>query len=738
MSEEKRFVLFLVLTMLVVVCTPIMFQWVFGPPPRPAAKVPDVANPDAEPNKDADEPPPPNQVADKVEPAAAPAGDKPVAKVAEAPPEPENEPNLESRTLGSTDPASGFKIKVQFTNLGAAVRKIELANFQGEERKGPLELVSSGEDEAGSFLLGLKGLPTQLEDRRWKILEAAPNPDESRDEESLRFQTTLPEQNLQITKTFRLQKDSFNLLMEIELSNTGDAPFPVSYRLSGPRGFVLEGAWYATKKREVAFADGIGSDLKRQPIATAELVKGADRIRESVDDSGAIRREKWTMLPEWFDRFDLDHNGKLMGPEIDAAAYHLAGPARDKKYRWVERPVRFAGVEGQFFCVLLVVPPHRTVDDRWDAATVPVLVQRDRRFPDRSDSSVEIESKSFTLIPGEVLRHSYSIYSGPKQRSILDTSLNDSAIVQSIMNFQGALFIFPTWLVSFTAGTMLYLLQIFHGWVGNWGIAIIMLTVLVRLLMFPLSRKQALSAVKMQSLKPELDELREKHKNDKEKLSKAQMELWRKHGVNPLGGCLPLVVQMPIFIGLWQGLQSSVDLRQAKFLWIQDLAAPDGPSVPFFEWGENIPLVSWMLGPYFNLLPCLLIALMMIQQKMFMPPKADPPDPQMEMQQKMMTYMLFFFGCFFWRLPSGLCVYYIASTLWGIAERKLLPKLQHAEPVAVQSKKGAESSDGKERSNSDRDGKGPGRDGKGKRPPRSDKPSLTERLNELIKRASKR
>jgi YidC/Oxa1 family membrane protein insertase len=167
------------------------------------------------------------------------------------------------------------------------------------------------------------------------------------------------------------------------------------------------------------------------------------------------------------------------------------------------------------------------------------------------------------------------------------------------------------------------------------------------------------------------------------------------------------------------------------------LAAPDGPSIPFFEWGENIPLLSRFLGPYFNLLPCILIALMLVQQKLFMPPKSDPPDPQMEMQQKMMTYMMVVFGAFFWKLPSGLCLYYICSTSWGIVERKLLPKLQHAD-AAGQEKQSNESSERKGRG-PDRDGKSVGRDGKDKRPPAGrPEPTLADRLTEFLKKAGKR
>lgn len=732
MGEEKRFVVFLVLTMLVVVLTKPLFDLVFGPPPRPAAQAPKEPGEgqDAAAKDDADEPQAkePGKAKTDEAPAAAPV----VIKGPEAPQVLEQEPEKESRTLGSTDRASGFKMKVQFTNHGAAVELIELAEYENEDRTGPLQLVSTIDEEEGSFLLGLTGVSAALEKRNWIILDEPAGGEQPDDEVAIRFQTTLAKEKLVITKTYSLKKGSYTLGLKIEIANRGDESRPVTYRLGGPRGLVLEGAWYATKKREAAIAAGSGASLKRDPISTASLVKEMETIRTLADASGgAIRREQWTLPTSAFDRFDDNRDERLSGDEVPAAAYHLAG----SKNRYSEQPVRFAGVDSQFFCALVIAP--RNVDERWDAVTTPILVSRDRRYPDRSDVSVEIESKAFDVAPGESesLVHLYSVYAGPRKKQILEDSLQDTAVVASIMNFQNALFIFPSSLVSLTAGTMVFLLQTFHGWVGNWGVAILMLTVLVRMLMFPLSRKQALAAVKMQALKPELDALKEKYKGDKEKLSRSQMELWRKHGVNPLGGCLPLLIQMPIFIGLWQGLQSTVDLRQAKFFgWINNLAAPD--KLFPFPWPEDVWPLSF-LGPYFNLLPCILIALMLVQQKLFMPPKADPPDPQMEMQQKMMTYMMVVFGAFFWKLPSGLCLYYICSTSWGIVERKLLPKLQHAQaPGAAGPEKPTESSERKGRG-SDRDGKGGGRDGKDKRPQARQVPTLADRFTDFLKRAGK-
>src|SRR5260221_1217594 len=141
------------------------------------------------------------------------------------------------------------------------------------------------------------------------------------------------------------------------------------------------------------------------------------------------------------------------------------------------------------------------------------------------------------------------------------------------------------------------------------------------------------------------------------------MELFQKHGHNPFSGCLPLFLQLPIFIGLYQALNHAVDLRLASFLWIDNLAAPDA----LFKMPFAIPF----LGQEFNLLPLITIVLFVVQQKMFMPP---PSSEQEAMQMKMMNYMMIFMGVMFYKVPAGLCVYFIASSLWGMGERKLLPK----------------------------------------------------------------
>jgi YidC/Oxa1 family membrane protein insertase len=195
--------------------------------------------------------------------------------------------------------------------------------------------------------------------------------------------------------------------------------------------------------------------------------------------------------------------------------------------------------------------------------------------------------------------------------------------------------------------------------------------------MFPVSRNQAKSMAKMQVLKPEMDRIKERYKGDQQKQAAAMQDLYRKHGVNPLAGCLPALIQLPIFIGLYRGLAVDVELRQAPLFgegiqWCSNLAAPD----MLYNWSWFMPgFVNraegfFGLGPYLNVLPLITVGLFLLQQKMFMP---EPANEQAALQQKIMKYMMVFMGLMFYKVPSGLCLYFIASSLWGIAEKKMIP-----------------------------------------------------------------
>ena len=205
---------------------------------------------------------------------------------------------------------------------------------------------------------------------------------------------------------------------------------------------------------------------------------------------------------------------------------------------------------------------------------------------------------------------------------------------------------------DFIAQLLLQLLGFFYGLVHNWGLAIIILSIAVYFLLFPLSIKQMRSMKEMQLLQPKIEALRKELKDNPQRLNKEIMELYKEHKVNPLGGCLPLLLQMPIFFALYQALIRSVALRGAHFLWITDLSSPDKA----FVLKNSIPF----LGNQVNILPILMAIGMFVQQKFSMA-KATGEAAQ---QQKMMSIVMpIMFGVIFYQMPSGLVLYWFVNSL---------------------------------------------------------------------------
>ncbi len=196
------------------------------------------------------------------------------------------------------------------------------------------------------------------------------------------------------------------------------------------------------------------------------------------------------------------------------------------------------------------------------------------------------------------------------------------------------------WL-TVVAAPLFWLLQFLYKWAGNWGVAIILLTVIIKAVFFPLSAASYKSMAKMKLVTPRMTKLREQYGNDRARLNQAMMELYKTEKINPLGGCLPIVVQIPVFISLYWVLLASVELRHAPFyLWIHDLSAQD---------------------PYY-VLPLLMMGSMVIQTKL----NPVPPDP---VQAKVMMIMPFAFGVMFFFFPAGLVLYWLVNNILSIAQQ---------------------------------------------------------------------
>jgi YidC/Oxa1 family membrane protein insertase len=196
------------------------------------------------------------------------------------------------------------------------------------------------------------------------------------------------------------------------------------------------------------------------------------------------------------------------------------------------------------------------------------------------------------------------------------------------------------WL-TIIAVPLFWLLSLFYQWVGNWGVAIILLTVVIKLIFYPLSEASYRSMAKMRVLAPKMQRLKEQYGDDRQRMQQAMMEMYKTEKINPLGGCLPIVVQIPVFIALYWVLLASVELRHAPFmLWIQDLSRPD---------------------PWF-ILPILMGATMIIQTRL----NPEPPDP---IQAKVMKIMPIAFSVFFFFFPAGLVLYWLVNNILSIAQQ---------------------------------------------------------------------
>lgn len=251
----------------------------------------------------------------------------------------------------------------------------------------------------------------------------------------------------------------------------------------------------------------------------------------------------------------------------------------------------------------------------------------------------------------QVFRSAYLMYAGPLDEGRLGALGYD---MQKIVSYG---FFGPV------SKVLLSILNVYHKAVKNWGLAIILLTLTINILLFPLTKKSFVSMQRMKQIQPHMTSLKEKHKDNPQKLNKEMMELYKQYNVNPLGGCLPMLLQMPIFIALYQGLMRSVSLKGANFLWIKDLAKPDAVPLPF-----TLPL----LGASINILPLLMVGAMFLQQKLSQGAQPTTTNDQAS-QQKMMMYLFpLFFGFLFYKMPSGLVLYWLTNTILMVTEQTMI------------------------------------------------------------------
>ncbi|MCE5280230.1 MAG: YidC/Oxa1 family insertase periplasmic-domain containing protein [Planctomycetaceae bacterium] len=436
---------------------------------------------------------------------------------------------------------------------------------------------------------------------------------------------------LRLTKTIQVKRNDYSIHVTLEVENLTAGDLQISLDQAGPTGVPRES--YKEDDRTIAYIK-LGEDNKKlipYRIPHADLAAGKDARFASV------------------------------------GAPAVVGTTLEKT------PTQWIGVTNAYFTSIMLpeMPPGAPWEEQFYVAAVD-------EGPASRNFLTGVQLTGVTVRPskaGEGRVFNFDVFAGPKKRDVFTNETSpyfrqryrDLNYISTID--LGSCFCSSSWL----ALAMMWLLQKL-SWValGNYGVAIIILVALVRLVLHPLTRRSQLSMMKMQKLGPKMQQLKEKYADDKDTLQKEMMKFYKEQGAGPVVGCLPMFLQMPIWIALWTSLQASIELRHAAFLpvWITDLAAPD----IIFSWSTPLPFVGLTS---FHLLP-ILVAIAMFLQTMLNPQAAGAgpaATAQQAQQQKMMKYLMPGMMLFiFYNMPSGLNLYIMTSTFAGVAEQYVIKR----------------------------------------------------------------
>jgi YidC/Oxa1 family membrane protein insertase len=334
-------------------------------------------------------------------------------------------------------------------------------------------------------------------------------------------------------------------------------------------------------------------------------------------------------------------------------------------------PFLWAGTASVYFSALYRPQPINAT------ATSPEYIERVTAFSFDPNAQaylrhggVMLESTELSVAPGATLSLPSNLFLGPRWREVVKLPHYAAFPLQYdqslVMRAGPCGYCTFDWLIN----GLVWLLRAFHMVTRDWGLAIICLVILVRSLLHPITKRSQVSMLRMGKLGPEIERLKQKHGEDKDALNKDMMQLYKDQGIGMYLGCLPMFLQMPIWIALWSALNTTFELRQAPFLWgftwIKDLARPD--ALIDFGHAYQLPFAQSFYISSLNLLPILLAGVFFLQQHYT--PKPPATTPEQETQQKMMKWMSLLFPIFLYPTPSGLCLYILTSTSIGIIESK--------------------------------------------------------------------
>jgi YidC/Oxa1 family membrane protein insertase len=574
-----------------------------------------------------------------------------------------------------------------FTNRGAALERYTLNDYyRTTEHETELTLLDEVKPGRRSLSLLRVGETEGFEDWLFDVLET---PDEAAPgaERRLVFQTV--RDGWRVTRTYLFPPDPAGA-ETLEARRGGASAQGLRYgfrtllRIENLAGEARNLSW-GVRAVSGFLPDDTDTRYGAPQVLSATL--------EADEDAGAIESERLSKLGEMQEEA-LEERG------ID--------PAQAEPYADPRANLVWAGVRGRFFATILrlespdrsrqVVARHINLDPqvspwvRENAATLPA------DFATAQPQSAEIDWTSLTtrsVAPGGVQETAFTFYGGPVNEEALafEPTFNHLVSYSFIGIFEPI------------SRILARVLGFLHRWIPNYGICIILLTLLLKTALHGLTRKSIASGHKMQKVQPILKEIKVKYKDDQRKLSEETMRVFREHGVSPMGSCVPMLIQMPILFALFGLFARTFAFRQATFIpgWVDDLSQPDA----LFGLGTDL----WLVGSTFNLLPILAAGLQYLH--MSMTPKSS--DPQMAQQQAMMKFMPLMMMVIFYAMPAGLVLYFTISSGYTLGEHWLIRRRLDAEDAGRQALAEAPAGAGTGMAPKDEAKKKPARNGKRRR-----------------------
>jgi len=572
--------------------------------------------------------------------------------------------------IGSDDPESGYKVKVSLTRWGAGIWRIHLADYYLKlDREDHYKITSRVTTGRGSSrypfafrTVNVNGVTLNLQGADFNLLKH----EEGKAVYTCTIQDVDGRDALIVYRKYELEKNSYDVKVHQYLVNRSNKPLEVVLSTNAIADVEMDVVRYAGDRRDYSFGYfNPSEDPRRRMIFT----EGSHTLRTTVLD-----------------------NKKLWPSEDVADEAELVWIASTNRYftQVVHPQVKVQDGKPQQVTPMKELFPGIGIDVLGEKSgetdqrkAVLTLTTAKLKIPP-VDPETESDRVALPL----------ALYAGPKLSSLLKTEPYRTLNLDSLVRYEmGCTFCTFQWL----ARGLLAFMRLLHDYVVfDWGVAIIILVICVRLLLHPITKKAQINMTRMQKqmgkLKPEIEKLQKKYENDKAKLQKEMMALYREHGVNPAGmlGCLPMFLQMPIWVALYAMLYNAIELRHepafygffqmfGDWQFLADLSTYDKFIVFSESGGFTLPLIGTFIPATFNILPILMGVMFYIQQQFTTPP---PADEQQAQQQKIMKFMMLLFPLFLYPAPSGLTLYILASSTAGMIDGYYVRKHIKAEEEA--------------------------------------------------------